>query len=197
MWKSPVCKSSHQKLLKRLLKMAMRWHPCLEASSYSCANQLSAVLTQSPASLWSIKILDSYVRNHLTLPISCIYLRSFELLEPTMLRLKCLVFWLQGIFKKRALSLEFASWVWEPEFSTNPDAFFRSVKVVDQKLQWYNLSFSDSGWKVLKLCTLCFFPETWKLPAFYKLKKKDNAGIIVERINWSCTYRVNTNYFIS
>lgn len=83
--------------------------PLFGGSSYSHANQLLSVLTQSPASLWSIKILDSYVRNHLSLPISCIYLRSFELLEPTMLRLKCLVFWLQGIFKKRALSLEFAS----------------------------------------------------------------------------------------
>lgn len=88
--------------------MAMRWHFCREAV-ISYANQLLSVLTQSPASLWSIKILDHYVRNHISVPISHIYLRSFELLEPTMPRLKCLVFWLQGIFKKRALSLEFAS----------------------------------------------------------------------------------------
>lgn len=167
--------------------------PLLGGSSYRYANQLLSVLTQSPASLWSIKILESYERNHLSLPISRIYLRSFELLEPTMLRLKCLVFWLQGIFKKRALSLEFASWVWEPEFSANPDAFFRSFKVVDQKLQWYNLSFSDSGWKVLKLCTLCLFPETRKLTAFCKLKIRIIQGLLLkEQIG-----AVPTNYFIS
>lgn len=86
----------------------MRYYPSFE-TVVSYLNQLLSVLTQSPASLWSVKILDGYARKHLSFTVSHIYLRSFEQLEPTMLRLKCLVFWLQGIFKKKALPLEFAS----------------------------------------------------------------------------------------